>query len=268
MKKFFGNKDRKRKKLKDHFTPKVAAKRQDSGSLIEGILQLRGHFGFVLSEQSGVADIYVSGSSLSQAMDGDRVAVQIIPGRRREGAIVKVIQRARSTAVGIFRLLHEQPMLVLQDEHAAPMRILDLNHLKPKDGQAAVLKITQWPGEQQRAGGILQEILGWPNDPGVDLRMILKQRELEIDFPENVLAECEAMPSAVPAQAWAKRRNFFEIPVFTIDGADAKDFDDAVSLEKGAGESYRLGVHIADASEYVKLSSALDAEGRARATSV
>ena len=235
---------------------------------VEGRLQLRGRFGFILSEDPAKQDVYVTGPSLLQAMDGDRVQARIIPGRRREGVIEKVVKRARSTAVGIYRVLNGKPMLVPEDSAVAPVRVLGHGHLSVKDGQAAVVHITQWPHAGQPAGGVLKEVLGWPQDPGVDIRVILGKRELQENFPPEVLREAAALPGQVNPSGWSNRGTFFHLPVFTIDGPDAKDFDDALSLERLPSGQWRLGVHIADASEYVTLGSALDKEAADRATSV
>ncbi|MBI4349653.1 MAG: VacB/RNase II family 3'-5' exoribonuclease, partial [Elusimicrobia bacterium] len=116
--------------------------------------------------------------------------------------------------------------------------------------------------------GVVQEVLGRPGEPRVRLEAVLRTRELPVAFPADVSAESSRLPSRVEPQAWAGRRSFIDVPVMTIDGADAKDFDDALSIEPLGGGRFRVGVHIADVSHYVRPGSALDREARLRATSV
>lgn len=235
---------------------------------MEGRLQLKGGFGFVLSENPEKPDVYVTGPSLLQAMDGDRVLARIIPGRRREGVLVKVVQRARSTAVGVLQKLKGRLVVLPEETTASPIYVLSHNNLSAQEGQLVVLRMTQWPHAQQQAGGILQEVLGWPKDAGADVRALLRKREISETFPPDVLSESASMPHSVKPSTWERRKTFFHTPVFTIDGEDAKDFDDALSLEKGPSGLWRVGVHIADVAEYVSLGSVLDKEAAARGTSV
>lgn len=236
--------------------------------IVEGEMQLRGRFGFVLSEVPGTPDVYVTGPSLSQAMHGDRVQVRIIPGRRREGVILKVVKRARSTAVGILRMHDGLPVIIPDDESLSPVRVFNFKADRVKEGQAVVVRITKWPHKEQFAGGEIIEVLGAPDSLGVDLRMILRREELSDAFPQDVLQEADSTPKEVLAEHWQGRKTFFHLPVFTIDGPDAKDFDDAISLETLPSGNVLLGVHIADVSEYVKIGSKLDTEAAERATSI
>lgn len=239
-----------------------------SGTSIQGVLQLRGRFGFVLSEDPGKPDIYVAGPSLHQAMDGDRVEVSLIPGHRREGRIISVVKRARKTAVGILRKLKDEHYVVPEDDSLAPVKVLDFNGLAMKLGQAGVVRITQWPHGFTRAGGVLIEVLGWPEQDGVTFKMILHKAEFKERFPKEALREAAALSEHIPEHIRKNRKSLLHLPIFTIDGFDSKDFDDAVSLEKLSSGSMRLGVHIADVAEYVALGSSLDTEAALRATSI
>lgn len=239
-----------------------------SDTSVQGVLQLRGRFGFVISEEPGKPDIYVAGPSLHQAMDGDRVQVSLIPGHRREGKIISVVTRARKTAVGILRKLKDEFYIVPEDDSLAPVRVIDFSGLTMQLGQAGVIRITYWPEGFKRAGGVLIEVLGWPEEDGVDLKMILHKAEFNERFPMEALREAAALSEDIPEHIRKKRKSFFHLPVFTIDGFDSMDFDDAVSIEKLSSGSMRLGVHIADVAEYVVLGSSLDTEAALRATSI
>ncbi|MBI2069643.1 MAG: ribonuclease R [Elusimicrobia bacterium] len=128
--------------------------------------------------------------------------------------------------------------------------------------------MTEWPAPDSWAGGVLIEALGSRANPDVDLKALLRKFDLRVEFPAEVQAEAESFAGEVPESAWQGRETFFHIPVFTIDGADAKDFDDAVSLEERPEGGWRLGVHIADVAHYVAEGRPLDVESYRRSTSV
>lgn len=233
---------------------------------VEGSLQKKPRFGFVLSETPGKPDLFVSGPSLAWAMNGDRVRARVARGGDRpEGEIVAVLQRKRSTLAGVFQA-GPRPRLV-PEEGGDPLALEDLAGLKPENGDLCVALVTRWPDASGPAAGTLLEILGRRNDPAADLKFLLRKHELPQDFPIDVEQEAASFGDEVPPSAWQGRRTFFDVPVFTIDGADAKDFDDAVSLEPRTGGGWRLGVHIADVAHYVREGSALDEEARLRGTS-
>lgn len=202
-------------------------------------------------------------------MNGDRVRARVLRGGDRpEGEILAVLQRARSTLVGAFRPGAGGAHPALAPEgNADPVELLDMGGLKPSQGDLCVVKITRWPSAGTAAAGALMEILGRRDDPAADLKFLLRKYGIAETFPAEVEREADAFGDDVPPSAWEGRRTFLDIPVFTIDGADAKDFDDAVSLEKRPG-GWRLGVHIADVSHYVREGTPLDEEARRRSTSV
>ncbi len=235
---------------------------------VEGALQLKGKFGFVLSEDPRFGDVMVQGPSLRMAMADDRVRARVTStpdALRRTGEIVEVLARAHQTAVGDFRRFGNMAALFSQNDDSI-IRILDMGGFSPKVNDVVVVKITRWPTAKETAAGTLTEVLGSRDTPGVDLEAILREHELPKDFSSDVLAEAEAYGDEVPPEMVKGRETFFG-RVFTIDGADAKDFDDAVSLEK-IPSGWRLGVHIADVAQYVKEGTALDQEAYDRATSV
>ncbi|MBI4063958.1 MAG: ribonuclease R [Elusimicrobia bacterium] len=253
-----------------HRKPRKDAKVHFQAKTIEGQLVLKGKFGFVLSEKTGVPDIYVQGDTLRLAMGGDRVAVKLSSSSdpsRPEGEIVRVVSRARSSVVGVFRKIRKA-FLIEPENGGEPVRILDFKGAHPQEGDLAVVKITQWPTPDSWAGGELLEVLGSGAGPGMELKAILRKFELPDAFPAAVQAQAKSFAEEVPESAWQGRETFFHIPVFTIDGADAKDFDDAVSLEDLADGGWRLGVHIADVAQYVSEGSDLDIEAYRRGTSI
>ncbi|HOW28890.1 MAG TPA: ribonuclease R [Elusimicrobiota bacterium] len=239
-------------------------------STVEGQFVLKGKFGFVLSEKPGVPDLYVQGETLCLALSGDRVLAKVTStsSTRPEGIIVRVVSRARTTVVGVYQKVREVHLVVPEDG-SDNIRILNMRGLTPRAGELAVVKITEWPTLDCWAGGELIEVLGERgSDPDVDLKAILRKFELSDEFPPAVQEEAESFGTDVPEEAWRGRETFFHIPVFTIDGADAKDFDDAVSLEAGPEGGWRLGVHIADVAHYVTDGRLLDDEAHQRGTSV
>lgn len=236
---------------------------------VEGFLQLKGKFGFVLSEDPKAGDVMVQGESLKLAMNGDRVRAQVMSlptAERRSGDIVQVLTRAHETVVGAFRRLGNLPVVVPDDE-GAMVHLADLQSFVPHVGDIVTARIRTWPTAKEAATGVLTEVLGPRDAPGVDLQSLIRKYELPDAFSPAVSAEAAAYGEAVPESAWKSRETFFDHRVFTIDGADAKDFDDAVSLEH-ISEGWRLGVHIADVAHYVNEGSALDGEAYRRGTSV
>jgi len=246
-------------KLKPHRTP----------VLVEGILQHKGKIGFVLSEDPKVGDVLIQEPSLRLAMNGDRVRARVTsaPGElRRAGEITQVLVHSHETVVGAFRRMGNLPVLVPEDESAF-IHLTDLQSLVPHVGDVVTARITSWPTGKEAAKGILVEVLGPRDAPGVDLQTLIRKYELPDAFPLDVQKEAEAFGTEVPENLWRERETLFDRRIFTIDGADAKDFDDAVSLE-ALPNGWRLGVHIADVAQYVKEGSPLDLEARRRGTSV
>jgi ribonuclease R len=239
---------------------------------VEGVVAHHGRFAFLISSDPAYPDLYLSGPTLRLAMDGDRVSARVAGkerGRTR-GEIVRVISRARTTAVGVLRRAGKFWAVVPEGKDAdfAVEASAFAKGLVPEEGLMAVLRIERWPTEARGPGGTVTELLGRPEEPRVRVRALLAGKEIPTVFPEEVLAQAEAFPGAVEPESWEGRRELFDLPVFTIDGADAKDFDDAVSLEELGGGHARLGVHIADVSHYVLRETPLDLEAVNRGTSV
>ncbi|MEQ1918780.1 MAG: VacB/RNase II family 3'-5' exoribonuclease [Elusimicrobiota bacterium] len=248
-------------------------KSSGGGTFLEGKLQHKGRFAFLISEVVGMADAFVSGPSLSLAMDGDRVRVRLGGERngKRMGEIVEVLTRARTTAIGFLRKAGKAWAVVPEGSDES-LALLVLGFApgagNPEPGVLVALKIERWPTPTAPAAGTVTKILGKASEPAVRLSATLASKEIDTTFPKSVESEAEKMGLDPTPEQWAGRKELFHLPVFTIDGADAKDFDDAVSLEELPGGSWRLGVHIAAVAEYVKRGSAIDAEAVKRATSV
>jgi len=242
------------------------------GDRFEGVLQHRGHFGFVIAEAPGAPDIYVRGRTLRLALNGDRVVARIVEDRggRYAGEIERVVARARRTMVGILRRAGKVWALVPDGgvEEDAVEVLGAAKGVSLEQGKLASLRIDRWPTLERAPGGVVTEILGAPEEPKARVRATLASRDIPTEFDEETLAEAEALPVDPAPADWEGRKELFDLPVFTIDGADAKDFDDAVSLEPLPGGRWRLGVHIADVSHYVTRGSALDREAVRRGTSV
>lgn len=243
-----------------------------SENLIEGKIQHKGHFAFLISEKEGGKDVYLSGKTLKLAMDGDRVAARIVGNRggKLSGEIVRVITRGRTTMVGVLRRAGKHWALIPEggDEGDALEVTGPAKGVTLIEGQLAALKIERWPTESRTAGGVVTEMLGSADDPKTRVRATLASKDIPTEFPDDALEEAAALPRDPSPADWAGRNVLFDLPTFTIDGADAKDFDDAVSIEGLPGGKWRLGVHIADVSHYVKRDSPLDKEAVRRATSV
>jgi ribonuclease R len=231
---------------------------------------MKGHIGFVLSEDPKLGDVMVSGPSVKLAMGGDRVRAQVTSAPdapRRSGEIIAVLVHAHSMMVGTFRRMGNLPVVVPDDD--GPMvHLTDLGSAVPHVGDIVTTKIITWATSQKAAQGVLHEVLGPRDAPGVDLQGLIRKHELPDAFASDVIAEANAFGEDVQESAWQGRETLFGKRVVTIDGADAKDFDDAVSLETMPNGHHRLGVHIADVSHYVKENSALDEEAYRRGTSV
>lgn len=253
-----------------HKKPHHHKKGKFASPILQGRVEIKGNVGFVITEEPGQTDVLVQGPSLRLAMEGDRVLVRVRstqPDGRRLGEIIGVKEHARKTMVGLFK--RKQGVTFLEPETDGPVvRLSDLKGLNPHDGDLVVAKITLWPTQNKGAVGVLEKVLGPRDQAGVDLKALINKYELPDDFPATVEAEARAHGDEVPASALKGRELLFDKTVFTIDGADAKDFDDAVSLEPLPNDAWRLGVHIADVSYYVRENSPLDKEAHERGTSV
>jgi len=235
------------------------------------VIQHHGRFAFLLTETEGGSDVFLRGRGLDLAMDGDRVQARV----RREangrfsGEILRVLKRARASVVGILKRSPRGWTVCPEKGGAPPAQVTGFAPaIKPEEGAFAVLRVTRWPTENSGAAGTVAELLGPGDDVRARITALLRARGFSEYFPKEALAQSSAFGEKLHPSQWKGREELFRLPIVTIDGADAKDFDDAVSLERLDGGLVRLGVHIADVEYYVKAGSALDKEAYSRATSV
>lgn len=229
-------------------------------------------FGFVAPEEDGMDDIFIPPNETNSAMNGDIVLVRVSKeksGDRREGTVIRIAERRTTKVVGMFQD-HKGFGFVIPDDKKLSMDIfVSKEHsLGAVDGHKVVVEITEWPSDIKSATGMVTQILGHKNDPGVDILSIIHKYGIETDFPQDVLDQANKVPDQISEADLFKRRDLRDEVIVTIDGADAKDLDDAVTVTKNPDGTYKLGVHIADVSHYVTENSPLDQEAFERGTSV
>ncbi|MCK5339585.1 MAG: VacB/RNase II family 3'-5' exoribonuclease [Desulfobulbaceae bacterium] len=247
---------------------------QEESDLLEGTLSMHPKgFGFVSVENppKGVKlekDVFISPRALATARHGDRVQLQIIGGRRdrKEGRIVRIVERSMTRLVGIYIDDGPAPHVVPEDEHFTFNIVISKEDAATAvNGDAVVAEITEYREGERNPKGRIREVLGDPNDVQVQTDMVLHKYRLPYRFDEKVEQETAAMDTTVAASP--ERLDLRELPLVTIDGEDARDFDDAVAVEK-TSDGYRLYVSIADVSHYVRPGTSLDQEAYQRGTSV
>lgn len=227
-------------------------------------------FGFVVIEGEK-DDIFIPEHATKGALHGDKVQVEISDfqgGRRREGRIVRVLERDNRVIVGTFTKNKTFGFVVADNQKLGSDIFIPLERSKGAvTGHKVVAEITSYGDNKKNPEGKVVEILGHVNDPGVDIISIVKGYGLPEEFPDGVMKQVDNVPDEVSSADIAGRSDLRDVQMVTIDGEDAKDLDDAVSLTK-EGNIYKLGVHIADVSNYVTEKSPLDVEALKRATSV
>lgn len=248
-------------------------------NLLVGRLQTtRGGAGFLIPEDRS-RDVFIPMQSLNTALDGDRVVVRVesrTKGDRPEGRVIRVLERSRETVVGVFhgvkpgRGRRASHGYVVPEDRKLPWDVF----VAPGGGGAAaegdlvVVRITDWGSGHRGPTGEIEEVLGRPGEAGVDVLSIIRAHELPTDFPRDVEQAAETLRARGVTEADLEgREDLRNALIFTIDPADARDHDDALSIER-VGEGWRVGVHIADVSHYVREDSVIDREAAGRGTSV
>lgn len=237
--------------------------------------ELEGHpggYAFLLPDNPELDDIYVSREDMNGAMHGDKVLVRPkVPAKgssKAEGEVVRILKRAIKTVVGTVERGKQFSFVVPDDKRIAyDLYVPKEKSIGAKNGQKVVAKIIEWPQKRRNPVGEIVEILGYPDEPGIDVLTIIKKYDLPLDFPDKVKKQLQEIPDEVLDEDLVGREDFRHLKTITIDGEDAKDLDDAVSIEV-TDDGYRLGVHIADVSYYVKEKSPLDIEALKRGCSV
>ncbi|MFC2112984.1 ribonuclease R [Bacteroidota bacterium] len=217
-------------------------------------------------------DVFISRNNLNHALNGDYVRVYLYAkrkGKRVEGEVVEIIERARKTFVGIVEVSKNWAFLNPDSREMPYDLFIPPDKLGGAlNGQKAIARITDWPKGSKNPAGEILEVLGTPGTNEVEMHAILAEFELPSKFTREVEQAAEAVPADITEKDYTERRDFRKIPTLTIDPADAKDFDDALSLQKLGNGNWEVGIHIADVSHYVTPKSLLDQEAYERATSV
>ena len=243
----------------------------ENSNLRKGILRMnKKGFGFV--EVSGEEeDIFIAPDNINKALNNDTVIVEILnknSGEKREGRIVKTLERDLSTIVGEIYFKKDKGYIIPDDKKLDIQLEIDRDKSHGAvDGHKVVVKILRNITKNRYKGEVVR-IIGHKNDPGVDILSIVWKYEINDTFPEEVIEELDSIPEEVREQDKKGRKDLTDVTIFTIDGDDTKDIDDAISIEKLKNGNYKLGVHIADVSYYVKEGSPLDKEAMDRGTSV
>lgn len=241
-----------------------------AANVVSGVV--RGHpegFGFVVPDRKGLEDVYLNRGEMRRVMHGDRVLVRPERGRRgdSQGHVVKVLERGQQRLVGVVQTDGQRTFLAPMDPRVAPG--IPLRDPGPaRSGQVAAVEMTRYGTGYEPPEAKLQRVLGAPDDPEVQAQAVIFRYGWPQDFSEEARREADRRgPRVDPAEA-ASRRDLRALTTFTIDGETARDFDDAVSIDRAPAGSYRLYVSIADVAHYVPRGSAVDGEAYARGTSV
>jgi ribonuclease R len=242
-------------------------------NLIRG--KLTGHakgFAFVIPEEPGMDDIFIPPNETNNAIHGDTVLARISSessGQRKEGTIVRILERGITKIVGTYTESKNFGFVIPDDKKfAGDIFIPKAASNGAVEGHKVVVELTTYPEGRMSAEGAVIEILGHKNDPGVDILSVIHKHGLPQEFPEEVLQQANQAPETIDESEIQNRRDLRNEMIVTIDGADAKDLDDAVTVTKLDNGNYKLGVHIADVSYYVTEDSPIDREAEERGTSV
>ena len=229
-------------------------------------------FGFVRIEDRE-DEIYISKENSLNALNGDHVLIEIIDEENKiksaEGKVVRILKHEKDTFVGTFQYNKNFGFVIPDDKNfGTDIFISKKNFGKARNNHKVLVKIIKYPERGKKAEGKIIEVLGNVNEAGVDMLSIIKEHNLPARFPEKVVEEAKKCGDKVSEKDIENRRDFRNKNIFTIDGEDAKDLDDAIRVEKLENGNYKLEVHIADVSNYVKENSLLDSEALIRGTSI
>lgn len=235
-------------------------------------------FGFLIQDkvegEKARPDIFLPPDKTKNAMNGDTVLVKVDmkayeSGARDEGEVVRIIARNTTTVIGVYQESANYGFVVPEDKKIREDIFIPKGEsLNAKNNDVVVCELTKYPSGDKNASGKVISVLGRKGDPGVDMMTVLAKYNLPQTFPQPVLDYVDRIPNVIPPQELERRRDLRGETIVTIDGADAKDLDDAISVVKLENGNYKLGVHIADVTHYVKEKSVLDEEALKRATSV
>ncbi|SEN51124.1 ribonuclease R [bacterium A37T11] len=227
---------------------------------------------YIVPDEEFEDDIYVAPRKLRNALHGDLVKVHVYEtkrGKRKEGEVLEILQRARTEFTGIISISPRFAFVAADDRkmlHDIFVPLDDIN--SAKDGEKVVVAIVDWPETAKNPVGKVKYVLGRKGENNTEMNAILADFGFPLSFPESVENESKQIPDSIPPEEIQKRRDFRSITTFTIDPADAKDFDDAISYRVLDNGNFEVGIHIADVSHYLIPDSALDKEAFERGTSV
>ncbi len=280
----FGFKDLSNKKLvlmvleelaqqgKLYETKRGTYKLKSSKSFVEGTVDMTTRGSAYVVVEGSDTDIYISAKNTNTALHGDFVKVNIFTKRnseKLEGEIVEVIERKKTEFVGILEKSKTFSFVVVGDSRMPCDIFISNDKLKgANNGDKVIAKITEWPRDKKNPYGMIVEVLGRPGENDTEMHAILAEYGLPYKFPERVEQDAAKIDLEISVKEIKKRRDFRTITTFTIDPKDAKDFDDALSIQQMENGNWEIGVHIADVSHYVLPGTLLDKEAFNRATSV
>ncbi|MGL5330912.1 MAG: ribonuclease R [Peptostreptococcaceae bacterium] len=243
------------------------------GLFVGKFVSHRKGFGFVESDEEYTQDLFIPSDSINTAMHNDRVIAEIVTpatdDKRAEGKIIKIVKREVTEVVGLFQPSRNFGFVVPDNKKFNQDIYIPKKFFSgAKENDKVVVEITVWPSEDRKPEGKVIAVLGQKGERGVEIESIIKAHGLPEEFPKKVLDEAEFVAQPIPEEEIERRLDIRDLNIFTIDGEDAKDLDDAISIEQLDNGNYKLGVHIADVTHYVKEKSKLDKEALKRATSV
>ncbi|BDR65990.1 ribonuclease R [Clostridium tetani] len=237
--------------------------------------KIQGHqrgYAFLIPEDD-IQDVFIPASGLNGAMNGDKVVVktfkEVREGKKSEGEVIRILNRANKTIIGTFEDSKNFGFVVPDEKRIyQDIYIPKGNVAGAHSGDIVIAEITKWPEKRRSPEGKIVEILGKKGEKGIDILTIIKKYNLPEEFPQKVQSYLDGVPNEINEEEYKNRLDLRDIKIITIDGEDAKDLDDAISIEKLPNGNFYLGVHIADVSHYVKEKNPLDKEALKRGTSV
>ena len=247
-------------------------KLNNHGIILTGKFQRKSNGKNTFLPDDGSEAIFIAERNSGHAMHGDKVKVSLTAkrkGRKVEGEVIEIIERAKETFVGTLKVDKNFAFLLTEDRTLANDIFIPRDMLKGgKDGDKAIVKVTKWPEDAKNPIGKVIDILGQAGDNTTEMHAILAEYGLPYVYPKNVEAAADQISDVITPEDYAEREDFRDITTFTIDPKDAKDFDDALSIRPLKPGLWEVGVHIADVTHYVKEGSCIDKEAEKRATSV
>ncbi|PID59152.1 ribonuclease R [candidate division KSB3 bacterium] len=242
------------------------------GLIVGSVHSTRKGSAFIVSGQQNVPDIYVSHGNLANAFHGDRVVVRLLQkknGASEEGEVVRILQRGANRLVGRYDDRGDYAFVIPENTRLPYKIYVDASHAgQAKAHQIVAAHILNFGNGRHHPEGEVVDVLGYPDTQGIDEKIITYSYNLPTKFPDAALEQAEHFRDGIPAEELARRLDLRETCIFTIDGENARDFDDAISIEGLDNAHYKLGVHIADVDYYVKEGDPLDLEACRRGTSI